>query len=234
MSDTQSKIDSLQELNSQLIATIAGLRKENAEQIPGTKRENLYKKTYRARKIHELFEKIGVDKIKYIKTYSANSISELSDSQIQIIIDYFFKNPNAEFPDNQDSSINNPLDDLSETETNITIEESNVQHFLPPTSNACGSMIKVSAQVSDPSTLKANVSISPTKKASLKVKSETSESPQSKNADNHILQDSSLETQVRVPQINILPISSKRQFLISVIPKDPEERQQHVIKMVLE
>ncbi|CAG8582876.1 7503_t:CDS:2 [Ambispora gerdemannii] len=31
MSDTQSKIDSLQELNSQLIATIAELRKENAE-----------------------------------------------------------------------------------------------------------------------------------------------------------------------------------------------------------
>ncbi|CAJ0838204.1 5760_t:CDS:2 [Entrophospora sp. SA101] len=31
MSNTQSKIDSLQELNSQLIATIAGLRRENAE-----------------------------------------------------------------------------------------------------------------------------------------------------------------------------------------------------------
>ena len=30
MSNTQSKIDSLQELNSQLIATIAELRKENA------------------------------------------------------------------------------------------------------------------------------------------------------------------------------------------------------------
>jgi len=30
MSDAQSKIDSLQELNSQLIATIAELRKENA------------------------------------------------------------------------------------------------------------------------------------------------------------------------------------------------------------
>ncbi|CAG8463556.1 25_t:CDS:2 [Ambispora gerdemannii] len=31
MSDTQSKIDSLQELNSQLIATIAELRKEHAD-----------------------------------------------------------------------------------------------------------------------------------------------------------------------------------------------------------
>ena len=31
MSNTQSKIDSLQELNSRLIATIAELRRENAE-----------------------------------------------------------------------------------------------------------------------------------------------------------------------------------------------------------
>jgi hypothetical protein len=31
MSNTQSKIDSLQELNSQLIATVAELRKENAD-----------------------------------------------------------------------------------------------------------------------------------------------------------------------------------------------------------
>jgi len=65
------------------------------------------------------------------------------------------------------------------------------------------------------------------------IKSETSESPQSENADNHILQDSSLETQVRVPQMNVLPISPKRQFPISVLPNNPEERQQH-IKMVLE
>ena len=66
------------------------------------------------------------------------------------------------------------------------------------------------------------------------IKSETSESPQSENADNHILQNSSLETQVRVPQMNVLPISPKRQFPISVLPNNPEERQQHIIKMVLE
>ena len=34
--------------------------------------------------------------------------------------------------------------------------------------------------------------------------------------------------------MNVLPISPKRQFTISVLPKDPEEKQQHVIKMVLE
>jgi len=37
-----------------------------------------------------------------------------------------------------------------------------------------------------------------------------------------------------VPRVNIQYTPSKRQFPISVLPKDPEERQQHVIKMVLE
>ena len=65
----------------------------------GTKRNTLLKQTQRARSIYKLFEKIGIDKIRYITTYSANSIAELSDSQIQTIIDYFPKNPNTELPD---------------------------------------------------------------------------------------------------------------------------------------
>jgi hypothetical protein len=72
---------------------------------PGTKRNTLLKQTQRARDICKLFEKIGFDKIKYITTYTANSISELFDSQIQTIIDYFSKNPNIELPDDQDDSI---------------------------------------------------------------------------------------------------------------------------------
>ncbi|CAG8647918.1 10415_t:CDS:2 [Gigaspora rosea] len=86
------------------------------KQIPGTKRENLYKKTYRAKKIHELFEKIGVDKIKYIKTYSANSISELTNDKIQTIIDYFSKNPNTELSDGRDEFIDDSSDVLTEAE----------------------------------------------------------------------------------------------------------------------
>ena len=39
MSDTQSKIDSLQELNSKLLAEIIKLRKENAE-LPELRKEN--------------------------------------------------------------------------------------------------------------------------------------------------------------------------------------------------
>ncbi|CAG8620933.1 8678_t:CDS:2 [Paraglomus occultum] len=37
-----------------------------------------------------------------------------------------------------------------------------------------------------------------------------------------------------VPRVNIQSTLSDRQFSISVLPKDPEERQQHVIKMALE
>ena len=69
-----------------------------------TRRNTLYQRINRARKVYEFTEKIGIDRIKYIKTYSANSIAELSDSQIQTIIDYFSKNPNTELPDDQDVS----------------------------------------------------------------------------------------------------------------------------------
>ncbi len=50
--------------------------------------DSLRKKTQRAEKNYKLFEKVGLDKIKYINSYSANSISELTDAQFQEIIDY--------------------------------------------------------------------------------------------------------------------------------------------------
>jgi len=66
----------------------------------GTNKHNtIVKQIQRARNIYKLFEKIKIDKIRYITTYSANSLSELSDSQFQTIIDYFSKNPNIELPD---------------------------------------------------------------------------------------------------------------------------------------
>ncbi|CAG8472176.1 1211_t:CDS:2, partial [Paraglomus occultum] len=53
------------------------------------------------------------------------SCRALIDDQIQTIVDYFFKNPNTELPDNQRSwddqdSFNNSLDDLSETGEKIS------------------------------------------------------------------------------------------------------------------
>jgi len=68
------------------------LRKKRSQEL-GLKlkdisRDNLRKKTQRAEKNYKLFEKVGLDKIKYINSYSANSISELTDAQFQEIIDY--------------------------------------------------------------------------------------------------------------------------------------------------
>ncbi|CAG8537253.1 14846_t:CDS:2 [Cetraspora pellucida] len=58
----------------------------------------LRKKTQRAVKIYKLFEKIGLDKIRHIKNYSANSISELTNDQIQEIINYSSESQISIFP----------------------------------------------------------------------------------------------------------------------------------------
>ena len=86
----------------------------------GTKRNTLLKQTQRARSIYKLFEKIGIDKIRYITTYSANSIAELSDSQIQTIIDYFSKNLNTELPDDQDVSDIDSEEEISDDQNNAS------------------------------------------------------------------------------------------------------------------
>jgi hypothetical protein len=54
-------------------------------------------------RIDDLFEKIGMDKLQYIKTYNANTISKFTDSQIQTIIDHFTKKPNMEFIDDTEN-----------------------------------------------------------------------------------------------------------------------------------
>ncbi|GES79417.1 hypothetical protein GLOIN_2v1620891 [Rhizophagus clarus] len=59
------------------------------QQLPDTKRENLCKQTQRAIKIFNLFEKIGIDKVQYIITYSANSISKITNEELQKVIDHF-------------------------------------------------------------------------------------------------------------------------------------------------
>jgi len=68
------------------------LRKKRSQelgvQLRNVSRDSLRKKTQRAEKNYKLFEKVGLDKIKYINSYSANSISELTDAQFQEIIDY--------------------------------------------------------------------------------------------------------------------------------------------------
>ncbi|PKB93345.1 hypothetical protein RhiirA5_441550, partial [Rhizophagus irregularis] len=63
------------------------------------------RKIERTRKIYKLTERIGLDKIKHIKSYSANSISKFINIKIQRVIDHFTKNSNMEFTNNSDEDI---------------------------------------------------------------------------------------------------------------------------------
>ncbi|CAG8751892.1 776_t:CDS:1, partial [Acaulospora colombiana] len=92
------------------------LRKKRSQELglhlPEISRDALRKKTQRAEKIYILFEKIGHDKIKFIKSYSANSISKLTNDQIQEIINYSCQNVNTDNAEHQISSENT---EISET-----------------------------------------------------------------------------------------------------------------------
>jgi len=76
-----------------MLEHLSMLRKQRSEEtglrLPEISRKNLQRKTQKAVKIYKLFEKVGVDNIKYITTYSANSISELTNDKVQDIIDNF-------------------------------------------------------------------------------------------------------------------------------------------------
>ena len=52
--------------------------KEMGIQLPKISRSSLTRRTQRSMKLVRIFEKIGIDKIKYLSTYSPNSISELT------------------------------------------------------------------------------------------------------------------------------------------------------------
>jgi len=69
------------------------------EQLPNTKSKTLCRQIQKALRINDLFEKIEMDKLQYIKTYSVDTILKFTDPQIQTIIDYFIEKPNIEFTD---------------------------------------------------------------------------------------------------------------------------------------
>ncbi|GBB95398.1 hypothetical protein RclHR1_25270001 [Rhizophagus clarus] len=63
--------------------------REVSQHLPGITEANLRKKTQKARNIYKVFVRIGINKIKRVKSYSADAISNLSSTQIQSIIDRF-------------------------------------------------------------------------------------------------------------------------------------------------
>ncbi|RIA90410.1 hypothetical protein C1645_737877 [Glomus cerebriforme] len=96
-----------------MLEQLSILRKQRSEKtglhLPEISRKNLQKKTQKAVKIYKLFEKVGVDNIKYITTYSANSISELTNDKVQDIIDNFSKHN-----DNDNSDVEEVSSQLTE------------------------------------------------------------------------------------------------------------------------
>jgi hypothetical protein len=76
-------------------------------------------------RIDDLFEKIGMDKFQYIKTYSADTISKFTDPQIQTIIDHFTEKPNMEFTDEAE-------DEEQDDEVPEGSDQNNVLEVLPP------------------------------------------------------------------------------------------------------
>ena len=68
------------------------LRKQRSQelglQLREISRDSLRKKTQRAEKVYKFIERVGLDKIKYIKSYSATFILEFTNKQIQKVINY--------------------------------------------------------------------------------------------------------------------------------------------------
>src|SRR5262249_37065013 len=89
----------------QLVTIREKRSKEMGIQLPKISRNSLTRRIQRSMKLVRIIEKIGIDKIKYLSEYSPNSISELTNNQIQEIINNFSKNPNTELPDDHEVSI---------------------------------------------------------------------------------------------------------------------------------
>ncbi|PKB94921.1 hypothetical protein RhiirA5_437761 [Rhizophagus irregularis] len=100
------------------------LRKQRSQELglhlPEISRDALRKKTQRAEKIYTLFEEIGLGKIKLIKTYSANSISKLTNGQIREIIEEQIDSPANTFQDISSEKIPEVLQSVSNHVTEIS------------------------------------------------------------------------------------------------------------------
>ncbi|RIB11845.1 hypothetical protein C2G38_2202369 [Gigaspora rosea] len=190
------------------------------EQLPNTKRENLCKQTQRAIKIFNLFEKIGTDKVQYIKTYSANSISKFTNEELQKVIDYFSSNyDNCSTEISTTSGLSNHVTEIPESSS----------ESIPIESQVSDSSSSKPSQENDQDESKTRSSAS-LELPEAKVNASTEET-KSQVSDSSISANSS---EVSMPPISQVNVSNKSRPSISVLPGDPEKKQAHVIKMVLE
>ncbi|CAG8660418.1 8968_t:CDS:1 [Funneliformis mosseae] len=146
-------------------------------------------KTQKAVKIYNLFEKVGVDKIKYITTYTANAISELINDKFQEIINNFSKQ--------------NPKE---------------LHHM---SSKDESSIPKISKKI----LLEVNASTTPMSAKEVSIKHLNSNSSDNSSKIGLVAVSTLSVSQVRS--------SKKSRLLISILPNDPEEKQKHIIELVL-
>ncbi|CAG8545093.1 4865_t:CDS:2 [Cetraspora pellucida] len=238
--------------------------KEMKPFLPNITDANLHKKTERARKILKLFggRGVGIDKIEYI-TYSTSTISGLKNTQIQhIIYEVTLKtvpkchdqiNVEEDLPEDKKTSSKKQINRKNNHANFIkkTLEQfpdlyyecssENFDYYGITSETLCplckldhegeeGIEDKIRSKLYK--RYKNETGLDPwIKSESLQI---SEASIAKKNVNNYIPQNNSLETQIRIPWINVQPTSSKLRSPISILPKDPEEKQKHVIKMVLE
>ena len=108
------------------------LRKQRSQetglQLRDVSRDILRKKTQRAEKVYKFIEQVGLDKIKYIKSYSATSISELTNEQIQEVIDYGISSEKLPLVTNHVTEISETLCPEKVTSDKSSIDEAS-QHL---------------------------------------------------------------------------------------------------------
>ena len=116
--------------------------------------ETLRKRTQRAIKIYKLFEKIGVDKIKNIKSYSVDSISKFTTPQIQIILDYFsgsyaeLKKPNS-YSGSKNIEKVRPKVPLEKSQGSVPKKLPDVRISTPPTSQTSKTNLTNASEVQE-------------------------------------------------------------------------------------
>ncbi|GBB85757.1 hypothetical protein RclHR1_01220053 [Rhizophagus clarus] len=193
------------------------LRKQRSQELglhlPEISRDALRKKTQRAEKIYTLFEEIGLDKIKLIKTYSANSISKLTNGQIREIIEEQIDSPANTSQDISSEkipqSVSNHVTEISET--------------AGPEKNLPG--------INAPKPAEVSISTAPIPSTHVSAKRLNSNSLSEASPGNTSKNEVSTSSTISSSKVG----SSNRSGLpVSILPENPEEKRKHIIGLVLE
>ncbi|CAG8682623.1 1596_t:CDS:2, partial [Ambispora gerdemannii] len=153
----------------------------------------------------KMLQYLSEDKIKRVKTYSANKLSKLTDVQIDTIKKHFIAIPHDLKSHTHITEVSTPIVSHLKEASLETVSANNISREtkIPSTPQHANLIDLPSFQTEK---IRSRLYRAYTEETGLDpwIKSEASESSQSENADNHIIQDSSLETQVMAPNKNHL------------------------------